>query len=126
MQFARYLALGETGEDAACRELERRGYAVLERRYRTRAGEIDVVALDGPVLVFVEVKTRRTARYKKECQLEAVTPAKRRRVALMAAHYLARRRPRASACRFDVVAVTIEAGGRAVVEAIPNAFSVGE
>ena len=53
-------ALGESGEEQACRELRRRGYAILARRYRTRHGEIDIVARDGEVLVFVEVKTRST------------------------------------------------------------------
>ena len=124
MDTGRHLALGETGEDLACAELERRGYAVLERRYRTRLGEIDIVALDGAALVFVEVKTRRTARHGSPA--EAVTPAKRRRLALMAADYLARRRPHACACRFDVVAVTIGADGSTVVRVIPSAFSVGE
>jgi putative endonuclease len=124
MESGRHLALGESGEDLACAALERRGYAILERRYRTRVGEIDIVARDGDVLVFVEVKTRRTVRYGHPA--EAVTPEKRRRVALMAADYLARRRPRASACRFDVVAVTIGVDGPPRVEVIPGAFSVGE
>ena len=52
------VARGKIGEDLACRELERRGYAILARRYRSRVGEIDIVASDGPTLVFVEVKTR--------------------------------------------------------------------
>jgi putative endonuclease len=121
---ARHLDLGESGEDLACRALERRGYAILERRYRTRAGEIDIVARDGAVLVFVEVKARRSGRFGHPA--EAVTPGKRRRVARMAADYLARRRPRVSSCRFDVVAVTIGADAAPVVEVIPGAFSVGE
>ena len=50
--------LGELGEDAACRELRRRGYVILARRYRTRHGELDIIAREGDVLVFVEVKTR--------------------------------------------------------------------
>ena len=50
--------LGELGETLACDELRRRGYAILERRYRTRYGEIDIVARHGDVLVFVEVKAR--------------------------------------------------------------------
>jgi putative endonuclease len=120
----RHLALGESGEDLACAALQRRGYAVLERRYRTRIGEIDIVAMDGEVLVFVEVKTRRSARYGHPA--EAVTFEKRRRVALMAADYLARRRRPASACRFDVVAVTISTDGAPRVDVIPGAFSVGE
>ena len=52
------IALGKTGEDLACAELTRRGYAILARRYRTRRGEIDIIARDGPTIVFVEVKAR--------------------------------------------------------------------
>src|SRR6185295_16624585 len=52
------IALGKTGEDLACRELTRRGYAILARRYRRRRGEIDIIARDGPTIVFVEVKAR--------------------------------------------------------------------
>ena len=55
--------LGKFGETRACEELARRGYAVLARRYRTRAGEIDIVARDGPTIVFVEVKARTSERF---------------------------------------------------------------
>ena len=51
-------SLGKTGEDLACRELERRGYAIVARRYRRRGGELDIIARDGQTIVFVEVKTR--------------------------------------------------------------------
>ena len=57
------VVLGKSGENYACWELERRGYAILDRRYRTRIGEIDVVARDGETLVFIEVKARRSARF---------------------------------------------------------------
>ena len=123
METGRHIALGADGEDLACAELERRGYVILERRYRTRAGEIDIVARHGDVLVFVEVKTRQSGRCGSPA--EAVTRTKRRRLALMAGDYLARRRPRAAGCRFDVVAVTID-DGRAGIRVIPGAFMVGE
>ena len=54
------ISLGKAGEDYACRELERQGYEILARRFRTRLGEIDIVARDGDTLVFIEVKARRT------------------------------------------------------------------
>ena len=106
------------------RRADRRGYAILERRYRTRAGEIDIVARDATALVFVEVKTRRSIR----CGMpaDAVTRAKRRQIVLMATDYLARRRPRAGSCRFDVVSVDIHADGRATVHVIRNAFTADE
>ena len=53
MACSQHCAIGKSGEDLACDELTSRGYAVLERRYRTRAGEIDIVARDGTALVFV-------------------------------------------------------------------------
>jgi putative endonuclease len=95
--------LGKSGEDLAVAELERRGYAILERRYRTRHGEIDIVAREDDTLVFVEVKARATG----ECgtAAEAVTRAKQRRVVSMASEYLARSRCSEVACRFDVVAI---------------------
>src|SRR5215207_8078309 len=51
-------SLGKRGEDLACAELEKRGYVILDRRFRTRCGELDIVARDGTVLVFIEVKAR--------------------------------------------------------------------
>ncbi len=95
--------LGKTGEDLAVAELERRGYAILARRYRTRHGEIDIVARDEETVVFVEVK----ARVSDECgsAAEAVTPRKQRRLASMAVDYLARHGLTETPCRFDVVAI---------------------
>ena len=95
--------LGNWGEERAVRELERRGYAILARRYRTRHGEIDIVADDARTIVFVEVKARRGA----ECgpAAEAVTPYKQRRLTSMAVDYLARNHATDKPCRFDVVAI---------------------
>ena len=116
------LSLGKHGEDLACRELRRRGYAVLARRYRTRWGEIDIVARDGDTLVFVEVKTSRTVRFGGPGA--AVGFRKQRRLINMARGYLMGMRRPEPPCRFDVVGVTIEAGARPVVEVIVNAFAV--
>jgi putative endonuclease len=121
---SQHCALGRTGEDLACAELRRRGYAILDRRYRTRSGELDIVARDGPTLVFVEVKTRRSDRF--GTPLEAVTPAKRRQVVAMAADYLANRRLGPAGCRFDVAAVTFDDRGAPAVEIVTDAFEAGE
>jgi putative endonuclease len=94
---------GKTGEDLATAELGRRGYAILARRYRTRYGEIDIVARDGATLVFVEVKARASA--DRGTALDAITPQKRRKLTMMAADYLARNALEEVACRFDVVAI---------------------
>ena len=101
-------------------ELERRGYAILERRYRTRHGEIDVIARDGDTLVFVEVKVRLTA--ERGTAAEAVTVHKQRRLVSMAVDYLARRRLGDCACRFDVVAVD-GAGDSQQLTLYPDAFT---
>ena len=103
--------LGLDGEDAAVRDLEARGYDIVARRYRTRLGELDVVARDGPVLVFVEVKTRSTPAFGDG--LEAITADKRRRLVRMAHEYLWRNGLDDAPCRFDVVAIDVAQGGDA-------------
>jgi putative endonuclease len=113
------IALGKTGEDLACRELERRGYAILARRYRQRMGEIDIIARDGPALVFVEVKAREGRSFGDAA--EAVTFVKRRTLTKLAIDYMARARWVDRPCRFDVVTIHFE-GGEPVVEVVQNAF----
>src|SRR5262245_17200849 len=113
------VALGKTGEDLACGELERRGYAILARRYRQASGEIDIIARDGRTLVFVEVKAREGRCFGDAT--EAVTWHKRRRITRLAVDYLARNRITNCPCRFDVVAVHFESGGP-VIDVFQNAF----
>jgi putative endonuclease len=113
------LALGKTGEDLACRELERRGYAILARRWRQRVGEIDIIARDGETLVFVEVKARDGREY--GAPAEAVSAAKQRRIVQLAMMYLARNRMAACRCRFDVVSVDVGASAPDV-QVFQNAF----
>jgi putative endonuclease len=116
---ASHLELGEHGEDLAVRALERAGYAIVARRYRVRAGEIDIVAMDGRCLVFVEVKTRRGGRC--GAGAEAVTLRKRRKICAVAAEFLARHAVAATSCRFDVVEVAA-GDARPRVDIIRNAF----
>ncbi len=114
------ISLGKAGEDCACRELERRGYAILARRYRSRFGEIDIVSRDGETVVFVEVKARTSSRYGEPA--EAVTLHKQARMTAIAEDYLARHRLRRACCRFDVVAISFGERGQPVVEVFQNAF----
>src|SRR4051812_47238828 len=95
--------LGKAGEDLACRELERRGYAIVARRYRQRGGELDIIARDGPTLVFVEVKARAGRAFGGAAV--AVTAFKRRRITQLAREYMMRHRLHACPCRFDVVSI---------------------
>ena len=113
------IALGKTGEDLACRELERRGYAILARRYRLRMGEIDIVCRDGRTVVFVEVKAREGKVFGEAA--EAVTVTKRRRIVSLATEYLARHHLSDQPCRFDVVSIQMNAG-QPTIEVFQGAF----
>ena len=118
MTVARQI-LGKLGEDLAAVELELRGYAITARRYRTRCGEIDIVAERDGVLVFVEVKTRADAEF--GTAAEAVTLRKQRKVTRMACDYLVRELVVDRPCRFDVVTVMLD-GPEPVIEVYENAF----
>ncbi|MGI8801918.1 MAG: YraN family protein [Solirubrobacteraceae bacterium] len=105
--------LGRAGERLALEHYERLGFHVLERNYRTPAGELDLIVYDGTTIVFVEVKTRRDGGLD---PIDAVTPAKQRRLRRLAAGWLADRgdRPRGRELRFDAVAVVIDVRGRLI------------
>ena len=115
------MTLGKSGEDLACRELQRRGYAIVARRFRVRGGELDIVARDGQVLVFIEVKTRAGRQFGSAA--EAVTFAKQRRLAELANEYVVRHRVSECRCRFDVVSIHFGLGAPQI-EIIQNAFDV--
>jgi len=106
----------------ATAELWHRGYAILARRYRTRFGEIDIVAQDGQTVVIVEVKARRTDRF--GTAAESVTPWKQRRLAAMALDYLSWVGRLEDPCRFDVVAIDGLGSDRISIHHIKNAFCV--
>ncbi len=110
---------GKTGEDLACVELERRGYAIVARRYRLRSGELDIIARDGQTLVFVEVKARDSRAFGDAA--EAVTPFKQRRIAHLALDYVTRHHIHDCPCRFDVVSIHMDDGGP-TIEVFQNAF----
>jgi putative endonuclease len=111
--------LGKDGEDLACAELERRGYAIIARRYRAHGGEIDIIARDGATIVFVEVKTREGHGFGDAA--EAITCWKRHRLTRVAIEYLARHQVGECPCRFDVVSIHLDSGAP-VIELFQNAF----
>jgi putative endonuclease len=115
-------SLGKLGEDLACRELTRRGYAILATRYRTRFGEIDIVSEQHGVVVFVEVKARKTARY--GTAAESIPFWKRRRIGAMALDYLAWTGRLNDRCRFDVVAIDGITTEKMTIRVIQDAFAV--
>jgi putative endonuclease len=117
-------ALGRAGEQLAAEHLERSGFTVLERNYRTRWGELDLVACDGMTLAFCEVKTRRLTAGRGYV-LEAVGPRKQARVRRMAMSWLTShpRRPHVPNIRFDAIGVTFDRAGRlAALEHLEGAF----
>jgi len=112
---------GKQGEDLAAAYLTQAGYRILERNYRCLFGEIDIVAEEGDVLAFVEVKSRRSAAYG-DPQL-AVGPRKQMKISRIAMHYLGERRMGHCPARFDVLSVMLlPAGPR--IELIRNAFEM--
>lgn len=113
--------LGDSGERVAALFLEERGYKILQRGFRTRGGEIDLIAEDDDGLAFVEVRTRRGGGM--NVPEESLTPRKRARLVAMAHEYLARHEEWAGrAWRIDFVAVELDPGGKVKrVEVIKSA-----
>ncbi len=118
------LRTGRAGEEIACRHLRTAGMRILARNARTRAGELDVIALDGPTLVFVEVKTTRPGNRRGPVRPElAVGPEKRRRVRRLARAWLANASPPPHAgLRFDVIGVELRRDGHGTLRHIRDAF----
>ena len=105
--------LGRLGERLAAEHLERLGYTVVDRNYRTRFGELDLVATDDYVLVFCEVKTRRDG---SGAPFDNLGEAKRRQVRSMGAIWLAevKERPRTTELRFDAIGILVDHRGALV------------
>ena len=101
--------LGAWGEERAAKYLRSKGYTILERTFRCRAGEIDIIALRGGAIVFVEVKLRRDSEFAEA--REFVTPAKQRRVILTAEYWLVSHRTELQP-RFDVIEIYAPYGER--------------
>jgi putative endonuclease len=117
-------SLGRLGEQLAAEHLMRRGFQIVERNYRTRWGELDIVAFDGSTMAFCEVKTRRLAPGTGS-PFEALRALKRSRVRKMAGHWLIARtqRPHPDILRFDAIGVTFDRAGRLVgIEHLEGAF----
>ena len=107
--------LGAQGEQLAVEHLQRRGLTILDRNFRTRWGELDIIARDPGFLVFCEVKTR-LATGSWRGPLESVTPHKQRQLRRMAGQWLAQRPGgvRSPQCRFDAVGITLDRDGRLI------------
>jgi putative endonuclease len=115
--------LGALGERLAAEHLGRRGFVIVERNFRTRWGELDLIAFDGRTLAFCEVKTRRTGG--PGAPLDAIGARKRTQVRKMAGRWLSERRerPRAEVIRFDAIGVLLDGSGRLIsLEHLEGAF----
>jgi putative endonuclease len=102
--------LGRIAEDHAARYLQSRGYRIRERNFRTRGGEVDIIAEQGGTLAFVEVRARSSSDFMSP--MESVTPAKQRRIARAAARFISACERRERVMRFDVIEVQTTPEGR--------------
>ena len=116
--------IGRAGEELACEHLARFGFEILQRNYRSRFGELDVIAFDGRTLVFCEVKARRWPGRAGRA-LEAIDARKRAQVRRIARQWLHEHspRPRPALLRFDAIGVTFDrAGALVALEHLEGAF----
>lgn len=111
--------LGNRGESLAVKFLKRQGYKILERNFRLRSGEIDIVARDGDKLVFVEVKTRSSSN--QEFLRTSVNRGKEKRLSKTASYYLGKQKYQGMTGRFDVIFVVAD-NGKTRIEHIKDAF----
>ena len=112
---------GKQGESLAVWYLKKNGYKILEQNYRTKLGEIDIIAREKKTLVFVEVKSRRSIRF--GSPKWAVTPKKQRTISMVALSYLKNTKQTDAKTRFDVVTITSNQD-EPRIEIIKNAFDL--
>lgn len=113
---------GRTGEDLAAGYLRKNNYKIIEKNFRCPLGEIDIVARDGPTIVFVEVKSRNSCRFGRP--EEAVDRRKQAKLSRIALAYLKSKSCLDSRARFDVVSVYMEPHGKPAIRLIKNAFNL--
>ncbi|MFH1194185.1 MAG: YraN family protein [bacterium] len=111
---------GKIGEDIACKFLSDKGFKIIQRNYRFERGEIDIIAEDGDVLVFVEVKTRTNLEYGPPEY--AITKSKQKQIKKIAEAYLWEKEIKDRDCRIDVVAIILRKNNKHNINHIPNAF----
>jgi len=113
--------IGKYGESAATEFLKQNGYTIIERNYRCKLGEIDIIALDKETIAFIEVRVKKT--YKFGHPKATITPKKMRKISLTALYYLKINNKLNNKARFDVVAISLfEPENK--IELIKNAFNL--
>lgn len=113
---------GISGEDAAIQHLLENGYRIVQRNFSTRIGEIDIIAEDGKVLVFVEVKARKNSHF--GSPFEAVTPKKQKKISMVALEYMSKNGLADVEARFDVIGISQTRNGNLHIELLKNCFDV--
>ncbi len=113
-------SLGNLSEELAVAHLKKNGYKIIKTNYRTRVGEIDIVAQGDGYIVFVEVKARKSQKY--GLPQEAVTQVKQRVIRKVASAFLQENSLQDVPVRFDVMAITFSADKKPHIEHIPFAF----
>jgi putative endonuclease len=111
---------GTDSESRAVNYLKKHGYKIIKRNYRTKYGEIDIIAKDGNTLVFIEVKARMSKAYNPK---EAVTTNKKRKISMVALYYMKNTHQMDAKARFDVVSIGPEDNIMGI-EIIKNAFEL--
>lgn len=118
-----HLYLGKSGEDLAVKLLKERGYKILKRNYKTKLGEIDIVASDRDTIAFIEVKTRQSERF--GLPQEAISGLKQRQIAKAALCFLKEKKFLDRKARFDVVSVVCQ-DERPKIDLLQNAFELDQ
>ncbi len=117
--------VGKMAEDAACKFLKKKGYKIVARNYRTRLGELDIVALDGEVVAFVEVRSKKEGSFGPPGA--SINDEKSRRLTRAAWNFLTKKGIRDRDCRFDVVSIAYKEGTKSPrIDLFKNAFSPEE
>src|SRR3989338_2012488 len=110
---------GKMGEDIAVDFLQKSGYKIVERNFRCKLGEIDIIALDKNILIFIEVRTKKTSSF---CTpQETVNFSKQKKIQRLSLYYLMKKQIKNKDCRFDVVAIDLSKGKNGI-ELFKNAF----
>lgn len=111
--------IGNEGEEKACEFLVQNGYRIIERNYKCKYGEIDIIAVDDNTLCFIEVKMRNNTAYGPP--YHSVTPRKQKQISYVALNYLSKIDKKYSGVRFDVVSINME-GDEERIELFRGAF----
>jgi len=122
METSGRISLGKQGEDLAVASLEERGYHILERNYRIKLGEIDIVARQDDTICFVEVKTRTTPASGHPG--EAISRSKQHKLSKVALSYLKDHKLMNKRARFDVVSIITNAPQEKSIKIVQNAFEL--